>query len=458
MLEKIIAKAWQNALQIGKIGVYDNYFELGGDSVKAIKIVSELDKSGIKLTIGEIFSNPVLKNLAEHINNSSEISQVSLEEKFKNEEVFIETAKKDSKAINSSKELKIVVQEDIRVYLSHALPLCAILADESVRPWFYEHYINIFSMVDEDGYYTADFLEYVIPYKDIAYSVQFGYSFFVNERSNIVEFTIEQLENDYYMIIHFDEYYITDKKNYMRNHFVRHSLIYGYDNDKKLFSAIGFNASGMFGKIHISYDDFRKGFENGIIHYRESAVWCEENAVEMIKHGRTRGQYPFDISKFMGELNNYIESKEDFTKVFCVWSERKDIDRNKLSYGISVYDSLIEHISNMSPEKITVDYRTFHLLYEQKNSIYVRIKYVAECQVSNRELGELAERYRAEVVDGFNKLRVRMLNLEYSFKLSKDSFDASESWKASEVMCSAMLSIRDKELDIIRKILKLLAD
>ncbi|MBW8684662.1 non-ribosomal peptide synthetase [Chitinophaga rhizophila] len=50
--EQAIADLWQEALKVNRVGVYDNFFQLGGDSIRAIGIISHLRKqfdSRIKL-------------------------------------------------------------------------------------------------------------------------------------------------------------------------------------------------------------------------------------------------------------------------------------------------------------------------------------------------------------------------------------------------------------------------
>jgi acyl-coenzyme A synthetase/AMP-(fatty) acid ligase/acyl carrier protein len=49
-MEKVIAEVWQMALGIDQIGVYDNFFDLGGHSLMAVQIVATLEeKTGYKL-------------------------------------------------------------------------------------------------------------------------------------------------------------------------------------------------------------------------------------------------------------------------------------------------------------------------------------------------------------------------------------------------------------------------
>jgi len=62
--EKILAKIWENVLGQKPIGIHDNYFELGGDSIKAIQVASRLMREGWKMEVRDLFHNPTIAELA----------------------------------------------------------------------------------------------------------------------------------------------------------------------------------------------------------------------------------------------------------------------------------------------------------------------------------------------------------------------------------------------------------
>lgn len=58
--ESRIAKIWSEVLGIDKIGIDDNFFDLGGDSFKAIRVVRSISS---KLGVMELFRNPTIREL-----------------------------------------------------------------------------------------------------------------------------------------------------------------------------------------------------------------------------------------------------------------------------------------------------------------------------------------------------------------------------------------------------------
>ncbi len=66
--EQIIAKVWSEILQRDRIGAQDNFFEIGGNSIKAIKVMSRIQKQlGKKTFLNLIFQHPTIRQMAEII-------------------------------------------------------------------------------------------------------------------------------------------------------------------------------------------------------------------------------------------------------------------------------------------------------------------------------------------------------------------------------------------------------
>lgn len=72
-LEHRLVKIWEELLERKKIGVLDDFFELGGDSLMAIKLLSRIHKElNVKLELKDLFSKGTLKEQAILINESTE--------------------------------------------------------------------------------------------------------------------------------------------------------------------------------------------------------------------------------------------------------------------------------------------------------------------------------------------------------------------------------------------------
>ncbi|MBP7653111.1 amino acid adenylation domain-containing protein, partial [Candidatus Dependentiae bacterium] len=72
--EKVVMQIWSEVLKIEKISVFENFFEIGGHSLKAVQVSTRIKKD-LKIDIGikEIFQYQTIKELAEYICLSKEI-------------------------------------------------------------------------------------------------------------------------------------------------------------------------------------------------------------------------------------------------------------------------------------------------------------------------------------------------------------------------------------------------
>ncbi|MBO5333941.1 MAG: amino acid adenylation domain-containing protein, partial [Clostridia bacterium] len=65
--EEILTVATETVLDIEKVGVLDNFFDLGGDSLKSIELVSEIEDKGYTVNIKAIFEAKDIQNLAKKL-------------------------------------------------------------------------------------------------------------------------------------------------------------------------------------------------------------------------------------------------------------------------------------------------------------------------------------------------------------------------------------------------------
>jgi acyl carrier protein len=64
-VEEIITRAWQETLGIDSLGVYDNFFDLGGNSLIGMKLIARLKKDlDVDIPIVALFEGPTVSALA----------------------------------------------------------------------------------------------------------------------------------------------------------------------------------------------------------------------------------------------------------------------------------------------------------------------------------------------------------------------------------------------------------
>lgn len=64
LTEQALAEVWRDLLNVTRVGIHDNFFALGGDSILAIQIVSRANRVGVRLTPRQIFQHQTIAELA----------------------------------------------------------------------------------------------------------------------------------------------------------------------------------------------------------------------------------------------------------------------------------------------------------------------------------------------------------------------------------------------------------
>jgi len=79
-LEKQLGTVWAETLEIDEVGVHDNYFLLGGDSLRSISLLATMAELGIEVTAEEFLGHQTIAELAELIRerDTDELRQPAL--------------------------------------------------------------------------------------------------------------------------------------------------------------------------------------------------------------------------------------------------------------------------------------------------------------------------------------------------------------------------------------------
>ncbi|WP_423242486.1 condensation domain-containing protein [Zhouia spongiae] len=79
-MEKNLVLIWKEVLKRDNIGIQDNFYDLGGDSIKSIQVVSRLKNYGYTIKVEDILRNPVIEDLSKLAKvNSRVIDQSEVE-------------------------------------------------------------------------------------------------------------------------------------------------------------------------------------------------------------------------------------------------------------------------------------------------------------------------------------------------------------------------------------------
>jgi amino acid adenylation domain-containing protein len=62
--ERAVAEVWSRVLQVDRVGAHDNFFALGGDSIRAVRLVGLLRDAGYEVSVQDLFRHPTVAELS----------------------------------------------------------------------------------------------------------------------------------------------------------------------------------------------------------------------------------------------------------------------------------------------------------------------------------------------------------------------------------------------------------
>jgi len=113
--EEILANIWSQLLGLEKIGVFDNFFALGGHSLQAMQLVAKVSAAmQINLSVRTLFSHPTIAELAEAV---GELLRDKNEAK-----PIIETAQNNGESLEKSDFLQIERRPLLSLFAAGKIP------------------------------------------------------------------------------------------------------------------------------------------------------------------------------------------------------------------------------------------------------------------------------------------------------------------------------------------------
>jgi len=453
--EAVICRAYKEVLDLDQVSTTDTFFELGGDSIEAIRVVSKLREYGYHARAREILNNISIIELAEYIEKIDESERGQPEQGSMAKRPAPATADHavdaepdvadsgfETEPVEDTKVLPVVLQDEVKVYLHRSLPLCIILAYENYKGWYYSNYIQIFSQEDETGHVELNYLEPRDSYADVAEVICLGYHMF-KDNDDFVAFAKDKLRLGYYLIANVDEKELKNKHAYQQDHYIHSSIIYGYDDHKQTLLGIGFDESRIFTYLSFDYEEMQRAFVSGKKHYKKTAPWCEWSAIQLVKPKTPDKPFAWNGRKFLMDLHDYVHSIADpYRRYTFAYSK----DQNE--FGLRTYDVVIKKLQErLETGNVTIDYRAIHLIHEHKQGLYQRIRYLDDMFGLGEEIKRELQKWHA-FIEEINNVRKKWLSIEYNL----GSSDIAKANKVIKELIVDITHLKNQEVPIITNV------
>ncbi|WP_139209369.1 hypothetical protein [Paenibacillus sp. OK003] len=277
-------------------------------------------------------------------------------------------------------------EPQLSTYNVYAALFSIIAKNDDYLPWLYSNFISIGINTCDDTIYFTDhfsFFEYGRGYTSCPWlevekpAHKLIYSFY---KSNIKDALLSYLNQDKYVWLYLDQYYIPQSENHLKKHRDHSVLVYGYDDEQKLFHLADNLDGGKFAKVTITYEQLVNAWENDI---------CEHFRRFFIVLNRKDASYDFDICKVKKQIENYLSSRcideGFFWNQIAVDGPHAYVQhKDYWIFGQDVYRYVQQQINKIKTSKIDtdLDIRVFHLLWEHKICMLERMKFI----VNNEDL------------------------------------------------------------------------
>ncbi|WP_128893903.1 hypothetical protein [Longirhabdus pacifica] len=269
-------------------------------------------------------------------------------------------------------------QPIIKGYLFYAFPLSIIGYNEQTSPWILSNFIQT--------NLEMDYANSPIPYT--LFSFDFKQSPWL-KMEKITRKTLHHVQKDMlstlkyfideqkYIYLYLDEYYIPRRRTYHQSHFLHENLIFGYDDDAQTFDVLGYDEKMIFKPIQISYEALMQSYNSveDIMHasmdqntYSDSFdVFSTITLFERNPHA----SYAFNYKLVRESLTEYLNGSNSFERFASIKQPP-----SHCVYGMDCYSYIEKYFRSFLAGEVPYDIRFLHILYEHKLLMTKRIQYI----------------------------------------------------------------------------------
>ncbi len=258
-LQSQLVLIWEKIIGIKNIQCGDNFFEIGGNSLHAIKLEVEMEKIGYTMEAADIFKYQTLREFADSLENqnqSTRVVPVSADHDYAAQNLMT----------NAISNIGIFNEFRYRSCFYNAIFGALLCIDRSVMPvlindvFVYSYRDQLQLRIDYRERYP---LIEVLEKHNIASHLQ-------NNTMDMIETIKASVDSGSPIVIAIDSFYEPIRKDtYQKMHWPHYLLIYGYDEQRKTIAIIEHlhRESLSYDKRELSYDDILRCYNSYMENY-----------------------------------------------------------------------------------------------------------------------------------------------------------------------------------------------
>jgi hypothetical protein len=248
-------------------------------------------------------------------------------------------------------------------------------------PWIVNNFVSLFNW---DRHNLFIFFQNAIPinHNAVANVIRDNYqvcpwihfqqihkTFIVRKWDNIVDFLIEAIDTEHYIYLILDQFYIPGYAAYKNYKYPHDVLIYGYDLQKKCFYMADNHENYKYSYFACDFSAFNEAYyllDDAAEDYNEFNKCIQ---LFKLKEDLKRDDCILDLKYIKNSLSDYLSSTHSVSQ----WTSDQSI-----TYGISVYDRVKKYLLEVIDDKFSINFRSFHLLWDHKKCMSFRMKYIMD--------------------------------------------------------------------------------
>ena len=316
------------------------------------------------------------------------------------------------KGLSEIKNILPFNEPPITSYAHLANYISILWTSEKSLPWFSDHYIQIVANADAKydwfTFYDALVTNNIFSYQYCPFSEQFRIDRRDVENNLGFECFTDMIEHyidkGFYIQSALNQFYLKCSENFKKYDNIHPAFIYGYNNTTKEIHIADFYNS-KYSHQTVSYDEINDSYSQ-FPFKSDAPKWFY--ATSFIKYN----DYNYEINRDLLKLsiNDYLHSRDSFNKYRYSFNYYD----KKMYYGLDCYNLLIEHCENAREQ---LDIRPFHLLYDHKTAMKIRLNYLNQKNILSTKNFESISAQCDEMLN--MTLILRNLVLKYNVTLSK---------------------------------------
>lgn len=239
-------------------------------------------------------------------------------------------------------KLPFTIDVPVKSYLHHSYPLGIIFANskKSANNFVAHNYLQL-----------VWFFECEYPGAQLNFDTCFFPYWKCFKRKNkrvfatqdtLIECVKKEIDNKYYIYLTCDEFYLKCRASYNKEHFIHDIMIYGYDDENRIFYIAGFDKNRKYNTNAISYDEL---------------VLPESQYIESIRF-KNCSYKKINRNHFKKCMFNYLNPQKHTKKQY---KKNKD----KRAHGIKAAYLLEEYLLSVIKDKSKINIIPFHIYYER---------------------------------------------------------------------------------------------